>query len=191
MSGVSNNSLYKKLKHSFEYLQATQMNKVNPVNPRAAKFERVENHKKEYPIKVICIVDEYSDGKSPLIQEVRSHAHNSNVSYSTRIFDSRKYEEDRDYITRLPAFHIYIKGIHHKTFFTSNRPLQHIDESIEVYLKRKEERDRRREAWKCLYRDIGQWIGFIGLQKSADKKESLSKSQPSINTVKHKVSDWN
>jgi len=164
------------------------MNKVNPVNPRAA---RLENAKKEYPIKVICIVDNYSDGRSPLIQEVRTHAHNSNVSYSTRIFDSRKYEDDRHYITRLPAFHLYIKGIHHKTFFPSNRPLQHIDESIEVYLKRKEENDRRREAWRCLYRDITHWITSLISRKSREVKiDTVSKSQPSINTVK-RVSDWN
>lgn len=181
-------SLHKKLNHSFEYLQATQMNKVNPIK---ARLERIENQKKEYPVRVICIVDDYSDGKSPLIQEVRSHAHNSNISYSTRIFDSRKYEEDRDYITRLPAFHVYIKGIYHKTFFPNTRPLQHIDESIDLYLKKKEERDRRREAWKCLYMDIGQWISSLTSRKPRDvKTETVSKSQPSINTVK-RVSDWN
>ena len=170
------------------------MNKVNPVNPRAAKAEKLENAikaKKEYPIKVICIVDEYSDGKSPFIQEVRAHSHNSNVSYSTRIFDSRKYDDDREYITRLPAFHVYIKGVHHNTFFLSNKPLQHIDESVETYLKRKEERDRRREAWNCFYRDIAQWIHSLTSRKSAQvKTETLSKTQPSINTIK-RVSDWN
>ena len=152
------------------------MNKVNP--------------KKYYPIRVICVVDQYSDGKSPLIQEVRIHAYNSNIGYSTRIFDSIKYEDDRNYISRLPAFHIYIKGLHHTTFFPTTRPLEHIDESVELYLKRKEERNRRREAWKCFYRDIGQWVGLLSAQKSGDKKEPLSKSQPSINTVK-RVSDWN
>ena len=67
--------------------------------------------------------------------------------FSTRIYDSRRKSEDRNVITRLPAFHVYVERAYIRTFYTNTRPIQHVDESIEMYTTKMTVRERRKELW--------------------------------------------
>jgi hypothetical protein len=132
------------------------MNHTNPIE----KMEIPEPVK--YPIRVICIVDEYPDAGSALIQAIRTHVHNSGVIFQTRIYDSRRYSDDRDNITRLPAFHVYIQNSYNRTFYPNTRPLQHVNESVEIYLKNQALKKKRKEYISKIYRRFVNWIKTIG-----------------------------
>jgi len=113
-----------------------------------------------YPVRIICVVSELSDAGLPLIQAIREYARDSGVIFQTRLYNSLKYSDDRNNITRLPAFHAYIKKAYTKTFFPNTRPIQHINESIEMYLKYKEAKAKRKEFISRVYRHFTNWIGF-------------------------------
>lgn len=108
-------------------------------------------------IKLVCVVEYNSQARSTLIQSIRSYADNSNIGYKTRIFNSVKYD-DCNLITKLPAFHIYINKLHYKTFYPDTDPLEIINETIDLYLKKQKEREQSRNAWKRFIRNILSWI---------------------------------
>jgi hypothetical protein len=75
------------------------------------------------PIHICCILDEYDDYDNRIIHEVRDHCIKMQVLFTTRLYDSIKYNCDRDYIERLPAFHIFINRLYIKTYYLNTRPI--------------------------------------------------------------------
>jgi len=132
------------------------MNTMNYSNPIEHNISPVEQ--KKYTVKIICVVDDYTDAGTVVIQGIRTHTHNSGAIYQTRIYNSLKHSKDRDYITRLPAFHGYVNGIYNRTFYPNTRPLQHINECIELCIKIDENRKERREIFYKMYRTFIDWI---------------------------------
>ena len=72
------------------------------------KVNCVLRHEDEYPTDALLLIKEYCD----LL----------NIPFYTRSFDSIRFSEDRKYIQKLPAFHIFVKGLHKDTFYTDSAP---------------------------------------------------------------------
>ena len=126
------------------------------VNPVVDLYEQrkiaLAKRKIQYPIKIYCIVDDLSDAsRDTLIRQIKEHALQSKVIFSTRVYDSTKYSNDRDIITRLPAFHVYIKKVYNRTFYANTRPLDHINECVALYLKGEDEKVQRKARWLQFY----------------------------------------
>lgn len=133
----------------------------NPVIEVQDKLN-VQAKKTEYPVNICCIVNNYADANScKTIAGIKTHTVESGALYTTRIYDSNKFSEDRYEIERLPAFHIYIKNRYIKTFYPNTRPLQHVDESIERYIKRQEEKKIQASRWSNLYSKFVNWLKHI------------------------------
>ena len=121
-----------------------------------------------YPIKIYCITWEYSDlNGDTVVKDIQKHALNAGVLYITRKYDSSKYSDDRDIITRLPAFHAYINGSYNRTFYPNTRPLQHIDECVEICMKREERVEARRLRWSNLFKTFVTWVRRLGHLETA------------------------
>jgi len=139
------------------------MNQSNPIidvkdEKRTEELQR-EKSKTYYPIKVCCIVWDLSDANGDkMIKMIKDHTHKSNAHFMTRVYDSTKYTDDCYQITRLPAFHVYIKGAYNRTFYTNTRPLQHIDECVELHIQRLESKKMKRKRWATLYESFVAWI---------------------------------
>jgi len=113
-------------------------------NPLHNVIEKIE--RKIYPITVKCVVDDLSIITKDLIA-IRDYSHSLNIVFITREYDSSKYSDDRHYIERLPAFHIYVKTTYKKTFYPNTRPYQIIQQTLEKYIRRLEEIERNKDAW--------------------------------------------
>ena len=139
------------------------MNQSNPIidvkdEKRAEELQR-EKTRTYYPIKVCCVVWDLTDANGDkVIKMIKDHTHKSNAHFMTRVYDSTKYTDDCYQITRLPAFHVYIKGAYNRTFYTNTRPLQHIDECIESYIQRVESKKMKKKRWTTLYASFVAWI---------------------------------
>lgn len=114
-------------------------------NP-TVKEKTVAAPRDRHPIIVICVVANLADYNNDLIHSIRNHVNDSNALFMTRVYDARKFADDREYIERLPAFHVYRKKSYIKTFYPNTRPFQHVTESIEAYLEHQEAK-KRRMAW--------------------------------------------
>lgn len=139
------------------------MNQSNPIIDLKDEKRKEELHKEKtktyYPIKVCCIVWDLSDANGDkAIKMIKDHTHKSNAHFMTRVYDSTNCTDDRYQITRLPAFHVYIKGAYNRTFYTNTRPLQHIDECVELHIQRLESKKMKRMRWTTLYTSFVAWI---------------------------------
>jgi len=133
----------------------------NPVIEVQDKLS-VQTKKTEYPVNICCVVNDYADANTcKTIAGIKAHTLESGAMYTTRMYDSRKIIEDRYEIQRLPAFHIYIKNRYIKTFYPNTRPLQHVDESIERYIKREEEKKIYTARWSNLYSKFVNWLKHL------------------------------
>jgi len=104
---------------------------------------------KEYlPIIVYCVVYDYSEYNDPTIHTIHEHCLNNNIIFKTRRYSSQKFSTDRNYISSLPAFHIYMNKAYQETFYPTTRPIQHIDECIQKYNHIQDMKKQRREKWR-------------------------------------------
>lgn len=139
-------------------------------------------HKKElYPITLKCIVDCLSD-KNPEILPFREYAHSLNINFVTREYNSQRYSEDRDMITRLPAFHIYVKKQYRYTFYPNTRPYQIIHDTLEQYKK-----NMIKRTWKDLYTNVKTYLYTIFHRKTAMERYHQDKHQDRTSI---KVKNW-
>jgi hypothetical protein len=169
---------------------------INPVTDLHEQRKlALAKRKIQYPIKIHCIVDDLSDAsKDTLVRKIKEHAHQSKVIFSTRVYDSMKYSNDRDIITRLPAFHVYINKGYNRTFYANTRPLDHINECVELYLKGEDEKIQRRARWQKFYERCKSFFWRILHKETAMEryeKEAYIKSKKSrFENMKLNVSEW-
>ena len=156
---------------------------MNTTNPVLGLIESRKNNTVldniKYPIKVYCIVDDLSDAsRDPLLRDIKNHAINSGVIFTTREYDSQKFSNDRDIIQRLPAFHVYINKGYNRTFYPNTRPLDHINECIRIYLNNEDIKIKRRERWSKMY----QWFKNL-IRKFKWRETAMERYE------RHRISD--
>ena len=149
----------------------------------------------KYPIKVYCIVDDLSDAsRNTTLREIKTHAINSGVMFTTREYDSQKFSNDRDVIERLPAFHVYINKAYNRTFSPNTRPLDHINECINIYLKNEDIKIKRKERWTKMYESFKNWIRTFKWRETAmeryDRHNMVDTSRRYKKGTVH-ISEWN
>lgn len=150
----------------------------------------------QYPVKVYCIVDDLSDAsRDTLIKQIREHALQSKVIFSTRVYDSTKYSNDRDVITQLPAFHVHIRNVYNRTFYANTRPLDHINECVTLYLKGEEEKVQRRAKWLQFYERCKNFLFRLVHKETAmerhERETYMSAKKYRFENMKLNISDWN
>ena len=133
--------------------------------------ERLEAAKGSHiPVHITCVLDEYSDFNHAILHEIRDHCIKKSVLFTTRIYDSDKYSCDRDFIERLPALHVYIKRGYIKTYYPNTRPLQHVDEAVETYMKRIENTNKKKGLWRKIFTAIVKWFKNLTHRKTRMQK---------------------
>lgn len=99
------------------------------------------------PVRIYCIVDELSDTNDDTIKYIREYCLRKDIIFETRRYNSSKYSNDRHYIKSLPAFHLYVKKNYNRTFYPNTRPIQHIDEGLQIYFDKIEQKKKKKEEW--------------------------------------------
>jgi hypothetical protein len=124
------------------------------------------------PLKVVCVVKSLSDAGADNLQAVKKFALESGLMYETREYNSWKYNHDCDYVTVLPAFHLYIRESYRVTFYPDTRPLQIIldarREFVAAEALRVERRSRR--PVQAFFRRLAMTLkGLLWRQSALDK----------------------
>ena len=56
--------------------------------------------------------------------------------FKSRDYDADTYFNDREYIERLPAYHLYINNVHETTFYPGKHIYKEIEDTISDYQSR-------------------------------------------------------
>ena len=113
----------------------------------------------KYPIEVCCVVADHSNIDTD-VEVVNEYTANLGIKFKLREYNSWKYADDRDTITSLPAFHLYIGEGYIDTLYPGENMLEGIDDCIRNYEKRRAETKRFLEKWNNI-------IGMIWKRKVA------------------------
>jgi hypothetical protein len=96
----------------------------NPIHQKAQQY-------KKYNVTLVCRIFE---GKESIkeFRNIQDLCKQNSISFLGREYNSRIYNEDCEYITRLPAFHIYKNSVYVGTFYEGENFFQIIEsDSIE------------------------------------------------------------
>ena len=113
----------------------SSVNSVKSANP----IYSIEKEK-EIPICIVAVIEEYPNSE---IHSIREYAVNEGLTFKTRIYQPYEFSEDRHYIERLPAFHIYRKSssLHYmKTFYMNSNYVKEIDTVVQ--------KTHKKDSWK-------------------------------------------
>lgn len=100
------------------------------------------------PIKVEAVVEESDDVNLRSVIDMRNYCKEKNIHFESRLYNSRKYNIDCDFIERLPAFHLFEKKVYQDTTYPSEYAYTLIGEQIAAYKIRKAEKERRRGRFR-------------------------------------------
>lgn len=125
----------------------------NPVveQQREAEKERREQEAFRHPFVVTCVVPYMEDIKRcTAFGIVKKFCEENQVPFSAREYDYRRYEEDCDHISEMPAFHMYSENGKHywDTFFIKDNPYQKIREEIMYWQEQEQKRIEKKQRWE-------------------------------------------
>ena len=113
---------------------------------------------------------------------VKNFCTENHVIFSAREYDSDRYNEDRDYIIKLPAYHMY--GQRGKdywaTFYPNENPIQKIQDEIVRYRKEQEQKQAKKEAWNRRVKGIIAFFELLSLKKKPALNEPLPKKKKAL-----------
>ena len=109
-------------------------------------------------IRVIGVLENLSDENK--VNRIKKFCLEKKLQFSTRLFNRNK-SEDATQITKLPAFHIYVKNGYTSTFYLDSRAYKHIKDGIELFTKKEAQREKRLAAWVNLYHSFKKSINRI------------------------------
>ena len=73
------------------------------------------------------------DGSAMMSSHIKAFCNNRSIWFAVRQYDAKTYEEDCEYITSLPAIHLYRDSHHIGTYYLTEDPLKSIQTEINNY----------------------------------------------------------
>ena len=107
-----------------------------------------------------CLVinpeEEYIDEQAEITAvEVKERIETYAANFKIRPYNAWRNFDDRDNIERLPAIHIYKRNLLMHTFYLDTDPIQHVDNYMSEYLKKKEKKEK---VWLSIIRNFLRFI---------------------------------
>ena len=82
---------------------------------------------------IIAVLNPANNQGEEIVDEVLAFCQEKAITFTIREYDSLRYFKDRDFIQRLPAFHIYAGSIYINTFHTDY--LEHIHLALSMKIR--------------------------------------------------------
>lgn len=88
------------------------------------------------------------DTNDPILRKVLEFCSGKDISVKFRLFDPREYDEDREYITRIPAIQIYKRKLHEDTIYPDFKPIQFLQLEYDKFQLEEFEREAKKQIWE-------------------------------------------
>lgn len=106
--------------------------------------EIASSQPKSIAFHVIYVKGDYTDKNNELVKFCEERG----IRYTSRLFNSSKYSDDRYNIEQLPAIHIYDDISYQKTLYPTHTLFDILTEHYKEYERRMEEKRQRKIIWK-------------------------------------------
>jgi hypothetical protein len=125
---------------------------MNPIIALKELKQKELNFNSKFIVTFIRDDSKYDDDNYLSIKE---YCKDNNIAFIIRNYDSTNFEEDCNYILKLPAYHMHSqKKRYIKTFYDSDNVIRIIEKEI-AQAKIEKEKKRLRKEW---YRSFISWV---------------------------------
>jgi hypothetical protein len=94
-------------------------------------------------ISVVCVIEDTCE-----FGNIEDYCSSSNIDFSVRVYNSTRFPEDRIFVAKLPAFHIYEENnIYTTTLYQHEHTCSQIQQMYEIAELKKYERLAKRQIW--------------------------------------------
>jgi hypothetical protein len=121
------------------------MNPLNKPKPQPESFW--------YPFRVCYVQEPGVHVKPAYFDRIKAFCEDNHVVFMARMYQPRKYDEDSEFVERLPAFHVYLdRNLYHDTFYQGRHEMTHVitrfmDEYHQKIIKAREKAEQRAAYW--------------------------------------------
>jgi len=81
-----------------------------------------------------------------VFDSVRIFCSEHRIKFTLRVFNSPAFEQDRDVLVKLPAFHIYYEDMYEKSFYPGESPAIQVQELLHE-INPKKSQDKKENIW--------------------------------------------
>lgn len=75
-------------------------------------------------LSVLYVHEVYADMNDPILRKLKEYCDHMNIDLRSSFYNVDSRSEDRHYIERLPAIHLYVNGGYEDTVYPDTRPIQ-------------------------------------------------------------------
>jgi hypothetical protein len=111
---------------------------TNPLLDRAPLITR-------YKVRVALVYDWSRDCNFAENQTVKEFCASNNITFATREYNTYKYSVDREFVAKLPAFHVYVLDDYERTIYPGPDAIQELKAVILGIRIRDTEKKRQKE----------------------------------------------
>lgn len=154
----------------------------NQLLERQEQLEKEKREKEEfrYDLKVNFILkDTEFINDFAAFHLVKKFCSENNIVFSAREYNSYAYKEDRDYVEKLPAFHLFTRknSDYISTFYANDNPIQKIQSEIVKIKEENEKKLRKKELWDKKVANLISFFEHICFKKPVLKEKIVTKKK--------------
>jgi hypothetical protein len=101
-----------------------------------------------YTLSVRYIHDMVEDTNDPILRKLHEYCDRMKISIVESRYDPIQRSEDRHYIERLPAIHVYINNGYEETIYPDTQPVQSIQSFYDTYELKNLEALSKKQIWE-------------------------------------------
>jgi hypothetical protein len=149
------------------------MNPLNETKPDPEPFW--------YPFRVCYVGEPGVMTKPAYFERIKAFCEENHVVFMARLYQPRKYDEDSEFIERLPAFHVYLdRNLYHDTFYQGMHEMSQViqrfmHEYDEKLIKAREKAEQRAAYWNGV---VASFKELFRKKTRMEKMASKAKSEP-------------
>ena len=149
---------------------------TNPFIDEHAKLALIQKEiqRIHYKLEIVAVYKWNKGIKEELIDPIRTFCKSYRIEFFLREF-YEGFEEDREFITAVPAFHLFYEDEYEMTFYPGNDIIGILDTLIQKL------RQEKRNTWGRFFTTIAQQIPVIPRFQLKRSRSALFRSAESIN----------
>jgi len=93
--------------------------------------------------------DSNVDTNDPVLRKILEFCDSRDIAIKLRPFNPTEYDEDKDFITKLPAFNIYKRKEYQDTIYPDFKPIQFLTLEFEKFQLEEFERESKKQIWEA------------------------------------------
>lgn len=110
------------------------------------------------------------DTNDPILRKILEFCSTRDINVKLRKFSPFDYEEDREYVTHLPAVHLYTNRDYQETIYPDFKPIQILQLEYDKYQMELAEKEAKKQIWEAKIKHLKNLFRSL----KTDSKPSIS-----------------